>query len=52
MAEQKPDYEFMDLASRFYDTAPEQIRQLIEDNMRRFIEVGQKTTPQHRKKTR
>ena len=49
MPEQKPDYEFMGLAARFYSTAPEQIRKLIEDNMRRFIEVEQKT-PKRRKK--
>ncbi len=48
--EQKPDDEFMDLAARFYGTAPEQIRQLIEDNMRRFIQVEKKSTPKRRKK--
>ena len=30
---------FLEMALQFYDTAPEQIRNLIEDNMRRFIEV-------------
>lgn len=40
----------MDLAARFYGTAPEQIRQLIEDNMCRFIEVEQKPAPKRRKK--
>lgn len=49
--EQKPDDEFMDLAARFYGTAPEQIRQLIEDNMRRYIDVEQKPIPKRHKKT-
>ena len=49
--EQTPDDEFMDLAARFYGTAPEQIRQLIEDNMRRFVDVENKSTPKRREKT-
>ena len=50
MPEQKPDYEFMGLAARFYSTAPEQIRKLIEDNIRRFIEAQKKSSPKRRKK--
>lgn len=41
---------FMKLAGAFEATAPEQIRSLIEDNMRRFIEVERKLTPKRRKK--
>lgn len=49
--EQQPDDKFMDLAARFYVTAPEQIRQLIEDNMRRFVDVENKSAPKRREKT-
>ncbi len=46
-----PPSPFLKLAAAFEASAPREILQLIEDNMRRLVRVEEKIKPRRRKKT-